>query len=416
MARWNRVLRVLLLGVLTVATRPCVAADWPQWRGPARNGVSEESGWLTTWPEDGPKVLWRESVGTGFSSIAISAGRVYTMGNTGPEPDSDEANQKDVVYCLDAETGKKIWSESYKSELQPKLYEGGPGATPTVDGDRVYTQGKHTDLYCFEAATGKVVWSHNLKQKFNVRTVSWGYAGSPLVVGDRVFVNAATVILALNKTNGKLVWRAPTGQSKAAAYASMVLYDHKGKQGLATFQASAVLAVDAASGKKLWQYPWETKYDLNIADPIVSGDKVFISSGYNHGSALLDISGPEPKEVWTNRKMRNHFNSCVLWKGHFYGFDEAKLKCVDFATGDEKWSQSRIAKGKGSLIIADGKLLALGDGGTLVVAEAASDAYKELARAKILDGKCWTAPALANGRIYARNATGDLVCLDVRKP
>ena len=180
---------------------------------------------------------------------------------------------------------------------------------------------------------------------------------------------------------------------------------------MALFVARELVGLVASTGKVLWILPWKTRYDVNAADPIISGDTIFISSGYNRGCGLFKIGPGSPTEIWQNKNMRNHFNSCVLWKGYVYGVDDKTLKCLDFKTGEEKWAQKGL--GKGSLILADGKLIILSERGKLVTAPASPEGFKELSSAQILSGKCWTSPVLANGRIYARNADGRLVCVDV---
>jgi len=181
---------------------------------------------------------------------------------------------------------------------------------------------------------------------------------------------------------------------------------------VAIFAAKEIVGVVAATGKIVWQFPWKTSYDANIGDPIISGNTVFVCTGYNRGCALLKIEGSNVTEVWQNKNMRNHFNCSVLWQGYVYGFDEKKeLRCLDFKTGQMKWSKGGL--GKGSLMIADGKLIILSERGKLVIAEASPEGFRELASVQILTGKCWTVPVLANGRIYARNANGQLVCIDV---
>jgi outer membrane protein assembly factor BamB len=172
-----------------------------------------------------------------------------------------------------------------------------------------------------------------------------------------------------------------------------------------------VVALSVADGKELWRFPWKTQYDVNPTDPILSGNKVFISSGYNHGAGLFDVGSSPPKKVWENKNMRNHMNSCVLWKGHVYGLDENQLRCLVFDTGEVKWTDK--VTGKGSLMLADGKLIVLSEKGELLVADASPDGFKPIARAQVLGGKCWTTPVLANGKIYCRNAAGDVVCVDV---
>jgi len=376
------------------------AADWPNWRGPNHNGISNESGWVAVWPEDGPKALWKKSIGTGFSSLAVSRRHLYAMGNI---------DDRDIVYCLDAETGQGIWEQSYPCPVFAKSHEGGPSATPTVDGSAVYTFSKKGDVYCLEATTGKVIWHKNVSEELGAKAPDWYFAGSVLVIDDILILSAGTWGIALNKTDGSFVWQNGKGPP---GYATAVPFTAGGRKCIAIFGAKGVAGLVAATGEQLWQFGWETPWDENIADPIVSDDKVFISSGCGTGCALLKFQGGSVDEIWRNRNMQNHLNSSVLWQGHLYGFDESELKCLDFKTGRVVWSQEGL--GKGSLMAADGKLIILSEKGRLVIAEASPEGFKELSSAQILKGKCWTVPVLANGRIYARNASGDLVCVDVR--
>jgi len=376
------------------------AADWPNWRGPNHNGVSSETGWSVTWPEGGPKILWKKSIGTGFASMAVSNGRVYALGNI---------DDKDILYCLDAETGKEIWKKSYACPLYDKEHEGGPSATPTVDGDAVYTLSKDGDAICFKAATGEIVWHKKLNRELGLKRPSWYFASSPLVIDNMIILNAGSRGIALNKADGSVIWK---NGNDAPGYATAVPFTMDGQKSVVIFAATEIVGLIAATGKIVWQYPWKTSWDANIADPIVSGDTVFVSSGYNKGCGLFRIGVDKLNEIWQNKNMRNHFNSSVLWQGHVYGFDDApELRCLDFQTGQIKWSQARL--GKGSLMIADGKLIILSEKGKLVIAEACPEKFEELASSQILKGKCWTVPVLANGRIYARNADGQLVCVDV---
>lgn len=375
------------------------AADWHRWRGPDANGISAETGWQSQWPSQGPKQLWKASVGTGFSSMSVSNGRVYTMGN---------AKDTDTVYCLDANTGKELWKHSYPSALDPKNFEGGPTATPTIDGNRVYTFSRKGDAFCLDAETGKVIWSRNLHKDPGAEIPKWGLSGSALVEGDLVIYNAGGMGTALDKQTGRVVWKS---NKDAAGYATPVPFDSGNIRALAIFTKDSISAVRAADGRELWRYPWKTSYDVNAADPIVAGDKVFISAGYNRGASVIKVSGSKAEKVWENKNMRNHFNSSVLWKGHLYGVDEKELRCLAFDTGEVKWKYPQF--GKGSLMLADGKLIALSERGELIIAEATPAQFKPISRAQVLGGKCWTVPVLSNGKIYCRNATGDLVCLDV---
>ncbi|MBP7827897.1 MAG: PQQ-like beta-propeller repeat protein [Verrucomicrobia bacterium] len=391
-----------LFVVLLMATVPggAAAADWPRWRGPELNGISRETGWLTSWPDGGPKVLWKARVGTGFSSFAIAQGRAYTMGN---------ANDTDSVFCFDAATGRVIWRHDYPAPLDANSYEGGTSATPTVDGDRVYTLSKRGVMFCLDAAKGTVIWTKPLAEELGAAMPTWGFAGSVLVEGDLLLVNVGSTGTALQKDNGTVVWSHGTGE---AGYATPVPFTSAGTRAAVLFTREHVVAVTVADGKELWRYPWKTRYDVNAADPILAGDQVFVSSGYNRGASVIQITGSTAEKVWENRNMRNHFNSCVRWEGHLYGVDETELRCLVWDTGEVKWSDRKF--GKGSLMLADGHLIALSEKGELMVAPARPTEFKPLARAQVIGGKCWTTPVLANGRIYCRNAAGDVVCVDVR--
>jgi outer membrane protein assembly factor BamB len=327
-------------------------------------------------------------------------------------------NDQDTIYCFDAATGKTLWSQSYEEKLQPKYYEGGPSATPTVDGDRVYTLSKSGLLHALAAADGKVLWKVQVAEAVApmnngqaAKTPEWGFAGSVLVHDGKLYVNVGKYGTALD-TSGKVLW---TTGPEASGYSTHVPYTLDGKTGLAVFAAKDVAGIDPATGKILWSHPWKTSYDVNAADPIVDGDLVFISSGYKTGASVVRIANQNPVEVWKSKDaMRNHHNNCVLIDGYLYGFDDdsnSNLKCVDLKTGTVKWSQKGL--GKGALMAADGKLVINSEMGELVFAAADPTAYKELSRAQVVGKKCWTAPVLSHGRVYVRNEKGDVVCVDV---
>ena len=396
---------LVLTYVMSFATVADDAPDWHQWRGPHRNGISTEKGWLSVWPEEGPKVLWKTSVGTGYSSVSVSGGRVYTMGNS---------EKTDTVYCLDANTGDVVWKYSYPCATESGGHPG-PASTPTVDGKYVYTLSREGHLFCLDADSGKVIWSKHVKD-FGAKSPEWDFASSPLILGNMIIVDVG-MALALDKSTGNLIWKTKDYgdaweiKNQGGGYSSPFAFHLNDSQRLAVFNSSGLVILDPENGQELVLHPWKTSYNVNAATPIVSDDKVFISSGYNVGCALIQISGNKPAVIWQNKNMGNHFNSCVLWEGHLYGFDESTLKCLDFQTGDVKWKKRGL--GKGSLMLADDKLIIMGDKGDLVIAEASPDSFKEISRVKILEGLCWTVPVLSGGKIYCRNHEGDLVCLDV---
>ncbi len=331
------------------------------------------------------------------------------MGNNG-----DRKDGKDTVFCFNADTGNEIWSYTYACPLEPKYYEGGTLATPTVDGDVVYTISKMGDLFCFNAATGKIIWQKQVNKDFGCALPTWHFAGSPMPVDDLLIFNLGDAGLALNKKNGQLVWQ---NGKDACGYATPVPYVADGQKCVVIFGKDTVVGVRFSDGKILWKHEHKTKHDVNASDPILSGDEVFVSSGYGRGCGKFKVAGSQATQVWANEDMRNHMNCSMLWKGHIYGIDEAgggQLKCLSFADGSVKWSEK--STGKGALMMSsDGRMIIMSDKSELIIAKADPQEFKLIARSQILPrAKCWTTPVLANGKIYARNnKPGDLVCVDV---
>jgi outer membrane protein assembly factor BamB len=386
------------------------ADDWPQWRGPKRDGISTEKGWKATWPATGPKKLWSKPVGIGYSSMAVADGRIYTMGNV---------ENQDVVSCFNAETGDVVWKHEYACPAKDPNGYHGTRVTPTVDGDNVFTLSRHGHLFCLDAKTGKVKWTKNLISDLGGREIKhsggregWGYSASPLVEKDMLLVEPGgegASVVALDKKTGKAIWK---NGNDIAGYASMVAFDLEGERCFTHFAADHFVVRRMKDGSELWRHPWKTSYGVNAATPIVQGDTVFISSGYSFGCARLKMTKAGVTEMWRNKNMRNHVNSCVLLGDHLYGFDESELKCLDWNTGEVKWAARGY--GKGSLMAADGKLILFSQNGKLGIAEADPTAFKELSSVQVLQGKdTWAHPVLANGRIYVRNVD-TLVALDVK--
>ena len=382
------------------------ALDWPQFRGPGRDGWSRETGLLKAWPANGPRRLWKVPVGDGFSGIVVAGGRLFTLYGKG----SDE-----LAVAHDAATGREIWRVRIDSKYASDMGSG-PRATPTVDGNLVYALSASGQLHALDAASGRRVWARDLKRDFGARPPQWGVSTSPLVEGNLLLLDvggsSGKSAAALDKKTGKTVW---TSQSDAAGYSAPVAVTVGGVRQVLFFTGTALTALAPGSGKLLWRVPWRTDYDVNAATPIfVAPDKVFVSSGYDTGSALLRIKpAGAPDEVWRSRGMKNQFSSSVLHGGHLYGFDNKVLKAVDVATGKDKWKQSGL--GHGSLLYADGHLYVLSESGQLVLVEATPAGYREKANAEVLSGKCWTAPTLANGRLYVRNEE-EMVALAVAAP
>ena len=381
---------------------------WAQWRGPNRNGVSNETGILKSWPEAGPKTVWRKTIGDGYSAISIDGDRLYTAYTSGRD---------EVLFCLNASTGEEIWQFTL-NENYTEQYGNGPRSTPAIDGKYVYAMGSLGVLFALDKTDGRKNWEVNIHSKFGDANGDYdrGYACSPLIEGDLLIMNGArqrgTTIVAFNKNSGKVVWTYKNGNN---SYSSQVVWEIEGQKQVVSFVGYGIVGLSLETGEELWKYRWETSYGLNIAMPLFfSPNYVFLSSGYDTGAAMLQIqkngNGWTPELVWTNRLFRNHFGSSISQKGYIYGFDNNVLKCISAKTGEEQWK----ARGynKGSLIFADGALIILGENGNLGLVEATPAEFKELASAQILNGKCWTAPTLANGKLYLRNQT-EMVCLEL---
>ena len=395
--------RLVLLALIAGSTS-ALAADWPNFRGPAHDGISAENGWRSDWASD-PPVAWKAQVGLGFSSIVIANGRAATAGHAGGN---------DTVFCFDAASGKELWKHSYPAELGDKFYEGGTTGTPTFDGDRLFWLSRWGDLYCFEAASGKIIWQKNIQKETGAPIPTWGYTGAPLVHESLLVLNVGEAGVAVGKTTGKIVWQSA---AKDAGYSTPLPVQRDG-QAFALFGNSEnYLAVDVKTGKEAWRFRWLTQYGVNAADPIVSGEHVFISSGYGKGSALLKLGAGVPEQVWKTKLLRTQLNAAVRFEGHLYGVDgdtgdKPALKCIEFLTGKEKWAEPGF--GPGGVVIADGKLIALSAVGELLIAPASPEGFKPTMRTQVLGPKCWTAPVLANGFIYCRNSRGEIAVLDVR--
>ncbi|MDB6119654.1 MAG: alcohol dehydrogenase [Verrucomicrobiaceae bacterium] len=395
-------MRTALLSALAISCT-VQAADWPHWRGPHRNGVSDEA--VSAFPARGPKVLWKAELGVGFSSFSVANGKVYSIGHTGDQ---------DTVFCLDAKSGKTVWKHSYKAELGDKYFEGGPTGTPTVSGGQVFVLSRWGDVFCFEAATGKVLWNKNVATETGATIPDWGFAGSPLVQKGLLILNVGDYGMALDKETGAIKWKSG---NESAGYNTPLPYK-KGDQSLATFaNTKGYYAVDIATGKQQWFFKWVTRYGINAADPIIAGDQFLISTGYSKGCALIKPGAGEPAVVWQNRDLRTQMNPGVLVGGYVYGIDgdegsKPELKCLEVATGKVTW---KVPSPKaGGLIVAKDKLIVLTGQGELTIAKASPVGYDPLVTAQVLSGKCWTAPVLANGVLYCRNADGTMVALEVK--
>lgn len=381
-------------------------SDWPQWRGPNRDGVSKETGLLKQWPAGGPPLAWKaKGAGGGYSSLAVANGRLFTLGLRG---------DREYVAAFDVATGKEVWATPHGGAFHNDRGNG-PRGTPTVDGERLYALGGSGDLSCLEARTGKVVWTMNVFQKFGGSNIQWGISESPLVVGEKVLVNAGgpnASIVALNKKDGSVIWKS---QSDEEGYSSAIAVDAGGGTQVVFFTANRVVGLDLRDGRLRWEYPRPSNRTANVATPVARANRVFISSDYGTGGGLVEIKADgKAQEVYFTKEMRNHHSSSILIGDYLYGFSGTILTAMRFDTGDVAWRDRSV--GKGSLVYADGNLYALSENGVVGLIEATPTGYHEKGRFRIPQDSLptWTHPVIAGGRLYLRDQD-TIYAYDVRE-
>lgn len=380
--------------------------DWPQFRGAARDGHSAAKGLAHSWPEGGPKVLWKKAIGAGFAGVAVVGDRAYT---------AEAQGEKEYALCLEAKTGKELW----RTEIGKRFVEefgDGPRATPTVDGDRVYVLGSYGHLHALATADGSKQWSVDLPAQFGSEVPRWGYAPAPLVDGDQLLLEvggkeAGKALAAFDKKTGAVRWTLGDG---AASYSSPIAVTIDGVHQIIFLRRGGNELISVLpKGEVYWRH---TGPPGSIALPVfLPPNRIYASSADDAGAMLVEVTTvegkPQVKEVWRSRFMKNHFNAAVQVGDSFYGFDNASFKSLSAATGEQNWVTRGF--GKGSLVAADGLLFMLSDQGLVVLVEANSKAFVEKGRIQAMTGRAWTSPSLAEGRLFLRDQD-EIVCLDVR--
>jgi outer membrane protein assembly factor BamB len=410
----------LIVLVLIVISGLATGSDWPCWRGPESNGISTETDWNPEALNKNIKILWKIQIGQGHSAVSIKDNRIYTQGSRYMTTDSGKEYQETII-CINSETGDIIWIHAYS--VKPRSYNG-PRATPLLDEDLLYSLGTQGDLYCLKSSNGEIVWNRNLVKDGLSKNSDWGFSGSPVISGDILLLNAGSSGLALNKYDGKVIWKSSQGK---CGQATPVLIQKDGKK-LALIKANYTLhAVETASGKILWTHPWP----YCDADPVLVGHDLFLYGGKpsnQRGRTRLSLNSGKPEVLWHQVEMNVAFQSWVVYQGYAYGirWDKKKtqLQCINLQSGDSKWRKT--IDDWGSLIIADSYLILIEGDGDLVIAQASSDSFKEISRANIINVResselgeyqphaCWTHPVLASGCIFVRSSYGELVCVDMR--
>jgi outer membrane protein assembly factor BamB len=413
--RWL-ILAAVGAGLLSVSA---FAEDSPQWRGPKRDGISQEKGLLKEWPQGGPKLLWQiKDAGFGYGSPAVAGDRFYIL--------SSEGTEKEFVRALSVKDGSPIWSVQIGKVGNPDQQPSYPGArsTPTLDGEFLYALGSDGDLVCLEVATGKEVWKKNVRTEFGGSPGIWAYAESPLVDGEKVVVTPGgeqATLLALDKKNGAVLWKSAAPGGDRAGYSSVVATEIAGVKQYVQFLEKGLVGVDAATGKLLWLFDKsvDTRFKVHAATPLAYDGNVYSSSAAGGGVARVRAANGAftTEAVFFNRKAPNSLGGAVKVGDYLYGTTNSVLLCVEAATGQIKWEDRAV--GAGSVCYADGRLYVHGENGDVALVDATPDAYRVRGRFTPPEGpergqaKAWAYPVVANGRLYIRDL-GTLWCYDVQ--
>jgi len=394
------------------AQRLASGEDWPCFLGPRQDGISRETGILKQWPAGGPPRVWSRRVGNSYSAPVTARGRLVVF---------HRVKGNETLDCLDARTGKALWSFDYPTEYEDRYgYNNGPRSSPNIDGNRVYAYGAEGTLTCLDFETGRLLWQRRANQEFRVPQGFFGAGTAPLIEEGLVLLNLGgpdgAGVVAFDKLTGKTVWKA---SSDGASYSTPITRTINGKRLAVFFTQAGLLALDVKTGAEAYRFPFRSKLyeSVNAASPVVVDDIVFLSATYGVGSVALRMGSGGLEPLWQNRTaMQNHWATSIYWQGFLYGMDGrhesgSNLRCIEFKTGTVKWSADQ-GLGRASFIMADGHLIALGERGDLALIEVNHEKYIEKARARVLDYPCWTPPVLSHGLLYVRNENL-LTCLDL---
>lgn len=404
---------VLMIRYLVLIALPLLlAADWPQWMGPTRDGVISEKEMLPAWAKEGPKTRWNFDVGSGWSSPIVVGNRVYLH---------HRVDDAEILSGLDIQSGKEVLRVQKKTRyLDDFNFDDGPRATPCVHGSVIFTLGADGDLSAHQFADGKEVWSRNINRDYKVQKGFFGVASSPIIIEDLLLINVGgkgAAVVAFDPATGKEVWKA--GENDGVSYSSPVLAKIDNELLAVFFTRQGLLAVTPTKGEVRYQFEWRPRINssVNAANPVVSGNRIFLSTSYSRGAILLEAAKGELKEIWSgDEALSCHFNTPILSDSFLYGIDGrqeggGKLRCVEFGTGDVRWTEKGF--GCASLLKAQQRIVALTENGELVLFEANPKAFHELARAKILDSPLRASMAYADGKLFARDGK-KLICVELK--
>ena len=398
------------LGSVISSSKEQRGGSWPGFRGSQRDGHYDETPILTNWPATGLRLLWRQPIGGGYASFAIAQGLAFTI---------EQRREEEAATAYDVQTGREIWADRWKDKFSDSYAEDGPRATPVWSEGKIFALGAMGELRCLDALSGKLIWSRNVLVENKGPAPTYGVAASPLIEQEKLIVLTGAghgrSVACYDKHNGKVIWSA---LDDVMGYASPMLVTLAGQQQLLICAETRTVGLRLKDGKLLWEYPWRVLHDQNpIAQPVMLGTNRFLlSAGYFTGCAAVEIArndtGFAARKVWQNKNLKNKFTSSGLWQGHIYGLDEDILTCLDAETGERKWKDGHY--GYGQLLLAGGHLIILSGEGDLVLVRATPERREELARFPAIHGKTWNHPAIANGKLLVRNAA-EMACFEISK-
>ncbi len=399
---------ILCLVLLILSTSSLYAEDWYEWRGPYGDGFSREKGILTQWPSKGLPEVWRTPLGEGYSGISVYQGLVYTLIGDGT-----------FEYCLalDEKNGKVVWQVQIGYFFHSGIGSG-PRANPVISDDKIYALSANGDFWCLNAKTGKKIWNFNILKRFKANNMGWGICATPLVYKNMILYNVGAgegkSLVALNKDTGETVW---TSQDDSPSYGSPIMARFEDLSYALFYTGDGLVGINPENGEALWRYPWQMQNGVNSAVPMVHDNYIFMSSSYGKGSSLIQLSRQngkfEVKEVYKTRKMQVHFTNMIFWKGYLYGFHNKILSCLDYKTGKVKWRERGFDRG--SMVgLMSGHVIILGEKGNLGIVKMDPEKYISTGYDHpFASTVCFTAPTLANGKLFLRNQK-EMVCLDLQ--
>tara|TARA_R110002096_G_scaffold163992_5_gene331657 strand:+ start:12655 stop:13911 length:1257 start_codon:yes stop_codon:yes gene_type:complete len=399
------------LTLLTVFSISAQAEKWAQWRGPNQDGISPDKGLMAEWPEGGPEKIWTyDNAGMGYSSFSFGEDKLFTLGTRG-----------DSVFAiaLNPNTGEEVWASEISNDDQKGYSAGwghGPRSTPTYDAGKIYAFGPKGTLACLNAADGSKVWSKNLQSEFSGKAGGWGYSESPVIDGDKVVIAPGgdkTPLVALDKSSGETIWTSSFSGAGKSEYATVVVSEINGVKQYVKLYQQLLVGVNAESGELIWKSEWPRGRTAVIPTPIVSGNEVYITSGYGAGSKKVKIEGSTATDVWDNKEMKNHHGGVIKLGDYLYGFsDGGGLVCQSWETGEIVWNEKGRYTQKGAVHLVDGKLICVNEAdGMVTMAKATPEGYVELGQFKLEPqspnrspkGKVWSHPVVLDGRLYLRD-------------